>query len=117
MKNKFAIINVSLMVVVLCSMLFQSVHSYEHLLAQLSKPECHENHGFSGAQITHEHQGFEHCFACEFTFSHFISSNLSVYKSLIKTILFKNNFFLLNKINKFYNGISYSLRGPPSFKI
>ena len=105
------------MVVVLFSMLFQSLHSYEHLLAQLSEPECHQKHSTSGTQVTHKHLSFEHCFACEFTFSHFISSNLNTFKFFVKTILFKNKFFFLNQINKFYKGISYSLRGPPYFKI
>lgn len=117
MKKKFAIINFSLMIAVLFAMLFQSLHSYEHLIAQFSEVKCHQKHIAFGTQVTHEHDNIDHCFACEFTFSHFISSNLNCFKLSNSLVFFKNTFFYLKKINPFYNGISYSLRGPPNYKI
>ncbi len=117
MKNRFAIINFCLMIAVLFSMLFQSLHSYEHLIAKFSEQKCHQKHITFGTQVSHEHNTFDHCFACEFTFSHFVSSSLTPIKFLNNTIFFKSTFFYLKKINQFYNGISYSLRGPPNLKI
>ena len=117
MKNKFVFVNFSLMVAVLFAMLYQSVHSYEHLLVQLSQQKCNQKHITKGIQVTHEHNDFEHCFSCEFLFSNFISSNLSVIKFSTNIVFFEDIFFYVKQINQFYNGISYSLRGPPFFKI
>ncbi len=101
------------MIAVLFSMLFQSLHSYEHLIAELTKEKCHKKHIGIGTQVTHEHNSLEHCFVCEFTFSHFTSSTLNSFKSSIFGNFFKNYFFYINEIHQFYNGISYLLRGPP----
>ncbi len=115
MKNKFAIINFALMIVVLFSMLSQSFHNYEHLIEQLSKKKCHEKHIVSGTQISHEHNNLEHCFACEFTFSNYIPLAFSKITFLNSIIIFKNSFFYIKEINQFYKGIPYPLRGPPRF--
>lgn len=103
--------NVVLSAAVLFGMLFQSLHSYEHLAKQLSEKHCiHEHH--TNAEITHEHHGAEHCFICEFNFSTFTTSEI-----------FTFNFFTPHKeIPYFYasaespqrfSGSLYSLRGPP----
>ena len=114
MKSKFVIINISLMITVLFAMLFQSLHSYEHLIQDLSEQKCHQKHQFIGEQVTHDHHNLEECFACEFTFNNFIFSNLTFFRFLNHTVFFKNTFFYLKESHSFYKGISYSLRGPPS---
>jgi hypothetical protein len=114
MKNKFAIINFSLMIVVLFSMLFQSLHSYEHILQKLQEEKCDKKHIVAKTtQVSHNHKDIEHCFTCEFTFSQFLSANFSAFEFIKNSTSFKNIFFFTSEINYFYKGISYALRGPP----
>lgn len=113
MKRKFAIINFCLMIVVLFVMLFQSIHSYEHILKQLSEKKCHEKHDYSATNFQHKHSSFDHCFSCEFTFSTFAAFDLKYFESVKFNTIFKNIFFYLDTENLYFKGISYTLRGPP----
>jgi hypothetical protein len=99
-------------VVVLFSILFQSVHTFEHLIEQLSEKKClHKNRFVS--DITHEHDNFDDCFVCEFSFSAYIAFDLNQI-SFNKSIDFiKKDSHFFKESNHFYSGISYSLRGPP----
>ena len=115
MKNKFAIINISLVIAVLFSMLFQSLHSYEHLLEKNSQEKCHQKHIGSGTQLTHQHYNLEHCFACEFTFSNFISSDFFTFEFKKVTLLSYYSFFNSKEIINFFKGSLFALRAPPIF--
>lgn len=117
MKNKIILINLSLMVAVLFAMLFQSLHGYEHIIKDHSTPKCHLKHLTSQNQITHEHNSIEHCFACEFTFSNYKSAEIQIVSFVASLPCFKSTFYYVKRLHSFYNGISYSLRGPPFFKI
>ncbi len=98
---------------VLFAILFQSLHSAEHLVAQLSEEHCHHDHNDGNAQFTHEHHGHKHCFVCEYSFSSFayfeISSiTKSVIYSVDSRIISHSAIFKENRIN------FYLSRGPPS---
>ena len=61
------------------SMGFQSFHEFEHLKVQLSEQNC--NHSTNQKnQITHEHHGYDNCSTCEFTISHFLSTQNLFFK-------------------------------------
>ena len=111
MKNKFIIINALMSVVILFAILFQSVHSYEHLLKELTEKKCLHKHD-SEKEITHNHK-FEKCFVCEFAFSSYISTNSSSFSFSNEVIIHKKPSFYYTNPNSFFTGISYSLRGPP----
>jgi hypothetical protein len=114
MKKKFVIVNTFLTVAVLISMLFQFVHSYEHLSDQLSKKECHHKY-ISKHEITHQHHEVEQCFVCHFTISSFVSSDINHFE-FKKTIFPKVNFFSkCTEIPQFFKGSLFSLRAPPIF--
>jgi ABC-type multidrug transport system fused ATPase/permease subunit len=113
MKSKFAIINCCLMMVVLFVMLFQSFHSYEHVIEQFSEKKCYEKHDYSKTHFQHKHPSLDYCFSCEFTFSFFTKLDLKFFVFEKQTLFFKNSFFYLDSKKPYYNGISYSLRGPP----
>ena len=115
MKKKFVLINFSLMIAVLFSMLFQSLHSYEHLLEKNSQEKCHQKHIGSGKQLTHQHYNLEHCFACEFTFSNFIPSELFTFEFKNVTLLSYYSFFNSKEIVNFFKGSLFALRAPPIF--
>ena len=115
MKKQFAIINISLMITVLFAMLFQSLHSYEHLIQNLSEQKCHQKHIGSGTQLTHQHYNSEHCFACEFTFSSFIPSELFTFYFKKATIVYGYSFFNSKEIINYFKGSLFALRAPPIF--
>ena len=114
MKKKLVIINYFLMLTVLFAMLFQSVHSYEHLAKQLSKKECSHKYN-SNQEITHQHHDFDNCFGCNFTLSNFISEDISHFD--FKKITIPSGYSLFNskEIIQFFKGSLFALRAPPSF--
>ena len=113
MKKKFAIINSALVVVVLFSILQQSVHSFVHLSKLFSEKEC--QHKYTGrADISHQHHPFDQCFVCEFTFSAFITPQNFSYSFYTPQGIIP---YFCNETEPVFSfsGSSYSLRGPPSF--
>ena len=114
MKNRFAIINFCLMIAVLFSMLFQSLHSYEHLIAKFSEQKCHQKHITFGTQVSHEHNTFDHCFACEFTFSSGLTPDVFSIKIIPAFVAIPYFFTPPEFILSFSENANF-LRGPPSF--
>jgi hypothetical protein len=101
-------------VVILFAILFQSVHSYEHLKKELTEKKCIHKHN-SNKEITHQHKSFEHCFVCDFSFSNFISSN-SFYYNYQKIVFISESPFSDSKqITNYFIGSLFSLRAPPNF--
>ena len=115
MKKKQVIINFSLMLAVLFSMLFQSFHSYEHLSKQLSEEVCHHKYNLHKTEINHQHKGFDHCFLCEFTLSTFIATEISFFEYKSAIIFTANSLYYSNENAQFFKGSLFSLRAPPSF--
>ncbi len=113
MKNKFVIINALISVVILFSILFQSAHSYEHLIKQLSEKKCLHEHRYN-FEVTHEHQDFDKCFVCEFVFSSNVLQNLNSFSFSNDAEIFKKESYFLTEFVPYFTGISYSLRGPPT---
>ncbi len=114
MKNKFVVINSLLSIVILFSILFQSVHSYEHLAKQLTEKKCLHKHN-SRLEITHEHHKFDHCFVCDFTLSSFISADSFHYNLKNTTVISGYSYFKSKEITQFFKGSLFSLRAPPCF--
>ncbi|TDD93537.1 hypothetical protein E0F76_19015 [Flavobacterium cellulosilyticum] len=114
MKKKILILNSLLVFAVLFSMLFQSIHSYEHLIKQLSEKECHHKY-VSSKEITHQHNNFDHCFVCSFTLSSFVPSNSSHFD--FKNFDFPSSHFNFKsrETTPFFEGSLFALRAPPSF--
>lgn len=105
--------NLVFAIAVLFSILFQSLHSFEHLEKEFSEKQCHHQY-HSPSEITHQHHNFDHCFVCEFTFASFIAPETYSYPShsVLRTIPY---FFTATETPESFSGCSYSLRGPPTF--
>lgn len=114
MKKKFVILNSFLMFAVLFAMLFQSVHSFEHLAKQLSEKKCSHKY-ISSQEITHKHHSFDNCFVCNFTLSNFISSDVCHFEFKKINITSGYSFFKSREITQFFKGSLFALRAPPSF--
>ena len=101
------------MMVVLFSMLFQSLHSYEHVLEQLSHEICHHEPSNNKAEVTHKHHVGNHCFVCEFTLGTFLTSENPVFIIPKPSINFENRFLYSKSIPQYFKGSLFALRAPP----
>lgn len=113
MKKKFIIINVLLSMAVLFAILFQSVHSYAHHSEQLSAKVSHQQHSKNKAEISNNHSAHKKCFACDFSFSSFTTTDFFVFqfhKNNPVTTLYS---FLSHQHSSFFAGSLFSHRGPP----
>lgn len=100
--------------IVLFAMLFQTIHSYEHVYKQLTEKHC-DHHNVEGQkQITHSHTADTNCHVCHFAFSTFIPNTfqaLSFYKVTIET---SSVSFYTKDASTFFKGSLFSLRAPPA---
>lgn len=111
MKGKFKFINALLGLLVLFSILFQSLHSIEHLAKQFSEGSCYHKYS-DKATLNHSHY-WEKCHACEFAFSNYTKIKIAKISFLKNPIFCQLSFYhYKDKIN-YYSGSSFSLRGPP----
>ena len=113
MKRKQLILSVSLVLMILFSIFFQSIHSYEHIVKQLSEKQCHHDYNDPSGEITHQHHDYDLCFVCNFAFESFIvpesfSFQLHSFDSEIPY------FFPLSEKIFSISKPSYLLRGPPA---
>jgi hypothetical protein len=92
-------------------MVFQSIHSYEHLISQIFEKQliCKKS---SQPQLT-KNQHFEKCFVCEIGFSSFTKP--SFYSFQTKQIFRIPNqvIICLKKTTSFFIGSLFGLRAPP----
>lgn len=114
MKKRLAFLNWSLLIAIVSSIVFQSMHSFEHIVAEFAAHKCDHPHDTGKDQITHQHHNFDHCFSCEFSFSNFVAPEIFSIRFFApyKTIPY---FFTASETPHAFSGSSYALRGPPAF--
>lgn len=112
MKKKFSIFSLVLTMTVLLSMLFQSVHKYEHIAKQLSEIQCvHEKN--SSTEITHQHHNYDFCGICAYKVSSFTFLVFPAFELNGITLYSKNVDFESCQITQFFKGSLFALRAPP----
>lgn len=112
MKKKFSIFSFVLTMTVLLSMLFQSVHKYEHIAKQLSEIQCvHEKN--SKTEITHQHHNFDFCGICAYKLSNFTFLGFPTFELNTLELSTKNVDFEFYEITQFFKGSLFALRAPP----
>ena len=100
------------MLTVLFSLLFQSVHSYEHFLEQEITFENHSDDFNSKIHtLNHNH---ENCFVCEFTLSNFIVTEFTTFSSnhICEDVTQKTTTKIIAP--EVFSGSLFSHRGPPT---
>ena len=100
---------------VLFAMLFQTIHSYQHVYKQLTEKHCDHKYVAHKNQITHSHSVENNCPICHFAFSSFIPNEfyaLSFYKAHQVTSIV---FFYKTIAPAFFKGSLFALRAPPSY--
>ena len=114
MINKRVFYNVAVTFSLLFAILYQSVHSVEHLVEQITTEQCHHELAAGKSQITHDHHHLEHCPVCDFTLSSFLAgaeySSSAFFASEISTLI-----VVENTTPDLQSGKILTLRGPPSF--
>jgi NAD-dependent SIR2 family protein deacetylase len=102
-------------VTVLLSILFQSVHSYEHFHRHIAE-FCHE-HQEPGDKpfITHHHDSnYEDCGICDFVFSAFTSVDVHPASYISFTEISAEPVIQSPQTVIFFKGSLFAHRGPPS---
>ncbi|PXY41761.1 hypothetical protein DMB65_06915 [Flavobacterium cheongpyeongense] len=113
MKRRQLITGFSMALIVLFSILFQSIHSYKHIAKQLSEKKCHHNYKDTNGEITHQHHNDDSCVVCHFSFGNYITPekiSFQFYK-IQKEIPY---FIRSSESVITFSGSLYTLRGPPS---
>jgi hypothetical protein len=114
MKKKFLILNYLMPVVLLFSIVFQAVHSYEHIEEQFSEKKCLHRQ-VSNHELTHQHQTFEHCFVCDFALNNFVTQDFLYFNFENIAVTSQSPFSNSKEITLFFRGSLFALRAPPSF--
>ena len=113
MKRRSLITTFSLALLVLFSILFQSIHSYEHIVKQLSEKQCHHDYSDPSGEITHQHHDYETCFVCHFAFGSYIVPNEVAFKFHNSNVEIPYSFTFSQKVYSLSESV-YLLRGPPT---
>ena len=112
MKGKLLHINLSLLCALLFAMLYQSVHSFHHIVEEFTVEKCHHNHSDSKTELTHQHDA-EKCFTCEYRFSNFTPITFYQYSVALPTHKSVNLTLYFPQDVQGFSGSSTTLRGPP----
>lgn len=114
MSKKLQHISLSLLISILFAILFQSVHSYEHLVQQFTEEHCDHKYDVSQTEFTHSHHHFDDCFVCEFSLSNSIPFEFFSFEFRSVAYFVQHSFFFTEQPIVF-SGSFFSLRGPPCF--
>lgn len=101
------------MVAVLFSILFQSVHSYEHFLDGKASSYVGQSKDDGETKIQTLDHNHEKCFVCEFTLSSFLPTAFFTLDLQIPFKVPAYNFASVES-SEFFAGSLFSHRGPPS---
>lgn len=101
--------------VVLLAILFQSFDAMGHLEKQFTTKHCHHKYNHSKTEVGHAHEGFDHCFTCEFTFSNFITPSKITFTIPKVQVVTKYSDYYSKEITQSFRGSLFALRAPPYF--
>ncbi|RXM44429.1 hypothetical protein [Flavobacterium sp. YO64] len=114
MKKKVVVVNFIISLTVLFTMLFQTIHSYEHVFKQLSEKHCDHKYTAGQNEITHSHSVDSSCSICHFAFSTFIPNSFQIpsFHKVISEISYQ--FVYSQTVSTFFKGSLFALRAPPA---
>ncbi|MBE8724294.1 hypothetical protein [Flavobacterium hungaricum] len=114
MKKKIIFINFLMSLMVLSAMLFQTIHSYEHVFKQLIEKPCEHHTSANQKEITHSHSVDTNCHICHFAFSTYIPNLFQTVTFQVIGIETKSVFVYTKSTTAFFKGSLFSLRAPPA---
>ncbi|WP_289658785.1 hypothetical protein [Flavobacterium panacagri] len=114
MKKRILTVNFLMSLIVLCAMLFQTIHSYEHVFKQLSEKPCEHHISANQKEITHSHDVDTKCHICHFAFSTYIPNTFEAVIFQKVQIEIKPVFVYTKSVSTFFKGSLFALRAPPA---
>jgi exopolysaccharide biosynthesis protein len=115
MNKKLLLSNFIVVFAMAFALLFQSIHSVEHLHQIVTEKACVHSETNSKTNFTHEHHGLDKCSLCDFTFSQFTSFKKEVFDFCTYNHTSQKNVSLYETIKPNFEGSLFSHRGPPFF--
>ena len=114
MKKRFLIVNALMGLIVLLAILFQSFDAMGHMEKQFTEKHCNHKYNHHKTELHHAHEGFDHCFTCEFTFSNFISPTKVTFTIPKVQVATKYSSYYSKEITQSFRGSLFALRAPPT---
>ncbi|MDP5201749.1 hypothetical protein [Flavobacterium sp. DG2-3] len=114
MKKRIIAVNFLMSLIVLASMLFQTVHSYEHVIKQFSEKPCEHHTSENQKEITHSHATDTQCHICHFAFSTYIPNAFQTVVFQKIEITIKPIYVFTQSVSTFFKGSLFALRAPPA---
>lgn len=114
MKKKIILVNFLMSIIVLSAMLFQTIHSYEHVFKQLKEKPCEHHTSANHKQITHSHNVDGKCHICHFAFSTYIPNSFQAVIFQKIHLDTKTVFVYTKSVSTFFKGSLFALRAPPA---
>ena len=98
---------------VMGALLLQSFHSFHHLEQFVTEKHCHHKYALNKTEISHAHEGFDHCFVCEFALSTYTPTQFYSFDFKKTEVLTSYTFCYSKEITQSFRGALFSLRAPP----
>lgn len=115
MNKKINIFSFSLLGALLFAITFQSVHSFEHLVEQLTTKHCAHKYDHSHTVISHSHTDFDNCFVCEYSFNNFTFTDFITFEIPFSIVHNTISLFGYGEKLVFFFGSVVNSRGPPTY--
>jgi hypothetical protein len=115
LKTRVAIIQLLLSGAFLFALLYPSFDGIGHLEETLAEKHCDHKYAQGKNEINHSHHELEKCFACEFTFSQFINTDIISFGYKRPIIHSGYTISKSKEITQFFRGSLFAHRGPPQF--
>lgn len=114
MNKKLNIFSFSLIGALLFAIMFQSIHSFEHLVKTLTTPHCHHKYDHSHTVVSHSHSDFDDCFVCHYSFNNFTFKDFISFENKFSNDYDTTSLFGYGEKIVFFSGSPFKSRGPPA---
>lgn len=114
MKKKGNILSILLSAVLLFTIVFPLIHSFEHYSKQVFAQKKHSNSKHK-TELNYQHSITEKCFGCDQHWSLFTNPECTVFEFLNTKGVFYYSLFHFLSYFSFFEGALFSLRAPPIF--
>lgn len=99
---------------VMGAILLQSFHTFHHLEEFVAEKHCHHKYNLNKTEISHAHDGFNHCFVCEFAISTCTPVQFFTFDFRKIEVPTSYTFCYSKEITQSFRGALFSLRAPPT---
>lgn len=115
MKKNFKILNLFMPLIVVFTILFPAIHSYEHIQSHNVAHKCiqHQHHTAKTEFKIQDHSN-EECAICHFKFSPVTTFEFVTFQFYKNSTIIHFTCFYSKSFSAFFKGSLFSLRAPPT---